>query len=97
MEISGIKNIGMQLFKPVETEKVADTGFGNIFTDLIGSVNQDQMESQKVTRDFVLGANNVELHDVMIAGEKAKTSLELLMEIRNKTVDMYKELTRMQV
>jgi flagellar hook-basal body complex protein FliE len=33
----------------------------------------------------------------MVAGEKAKTSLELLMEIRNKTIDMYKELTRIQV
>jgi flagellar hook-basal body complex protein FliE len=33
----------------------------------------------------------------MIAGAKAKTSLELLMEIRNKTVDMYRELTRMSV
>jgi flagellar hook-basal body complex protein FliE len=33
----------------------------------------------------------------MIAGEKAKTSLDLLVEIRNKAVDMYKELTRIQV
>ena len=40
---------------------------------------------------------DVELHEVMIAGEKAKTSFQLLMEIRNKTVDMYKELTKMPV
>ena len=40
--------------------------------------------------------DDVEIHDVMIAGEKAKTSLELLMEIRNKTIDMYKELIRME-
>jgi flagellar hook-basal body complex protein FliE len=33
----------------------------------------------------------------MIAGEKAKTSLQLLMEIRNKAVDMFKELTRIPV
>jgi len=45
-------------------------------------------------QDFVSG-KGVELHEVMIAGEKAKTSLELLLEIRNKTIDMYKELTRM--
>jgi flagellar hook-basal body complex protein FliE len=32
----------------------------------------------------------------MIAGEKAKTSLDLLVEIRNKTIDMYRELTRLQ-
>jgi len=39
----------------------------------------------------------VDLHDVMVAVEKAKTSFELLMEIRNKTVSAYQELMRMQV
>jgi flagellar hook-basal body complex protein FliE len=47
-----------------------------------------------MTKDFIMG-KDVELHEVMIAGEKAKTTLELLMEIRNKAVDMYKELIRM--
>ena len=40
---------------------------------------------------FVSG-EGVQLHEVMIAGEKAKTSLELLMEIRNKTVDMFQRI-----
>jgi flagellar hook-basal body complex protein FliE len=70
--------------------------FGNLLTDFIGNVNKDQMDASKMTQKFVNG-DNIEIHDVMIAGEKAKTSLELLMEIRNKTVDMYKELTRMSV
>jgi flagellar hook-basal body complex protein FliE len=33
----------------------------------------------------------------MIAVEKAKTSFDLLMEIRNKTIDAYREIMRMQV
>jgi flagellar hook-basal body complex protein FliE len=33
----------------------------------------------------------------MIAAEKAKTSFELLMELRNKTIEAYRELIRMQV
>jgi flagellar hook-basal body complex protein FliE len=70
--------------------------FENVLTDFIGSVNQDQINSNTITKDFILGGD-VELHEVMIAGEKAKTSLELLMEIRNKSIDMYKELTRMQI
>ena len=77
-------------------EKPLQSGFENIFSDLITNVNKAQLDSSKITQDFVAG-KDVELHEVMIAGEKAKTSLDLLMEIRNKTIDMYKELTRMQV
>jgi len=70
--------------------------FGGTLNDFIKDVNQDQMNSKKSVEDFVAG-NGVELHEVMIAGEKAKTSLQLLMEIRNKAVDMFKELTRIPV
>lgn len=73
-----------------------NTGFENVLKDLIGNVNQSQLDSNQLTNEF-LGGGDVELHEVMIAGEKAKTSLDLLVEIRNKAVDMYKELTRMQV
>ena len=70
--------------------------FENIFTDLIKSVNTDQLETKKITEDFLNG-KGVELHEVMIADEKAKTSLDLLMEIRNKTINMYQELIKMSV
>ena len=80
----------------IKTEKVNDKKFDNVFTDFIENVNQDQMDADNITKDFVMG-DDVEIHQVMIAAEKAKTSLELLMEIRNKTVDMYKELTRIQL
>jgi len=68
--------------------------FNNVLGNFIKGVNDDQLSSKQIVSDFVEG-KDVELHEVMIAGEKAKTSLELLMQIRNKTVDMYKELIRM--
>ncbi len=70
--------------------------FASVFGEFIGSVNDDQLKSSQITREFING-EGVEIHEVMIAGEKAKTSLELLMEIRNKTIDMYRELTRMSI
>ncbi len=79
-----------------EQVKSAAEGFGNLLTEFIGDVNQSQLDSAKMTTDFINGAP-IEIHEVMIAGEKAKTSLELLMEIRNKTVDMYRELTRISI
>ena len=93
-----IDSIGSVLSKSLvnETPKNKGGDFKNVLSDFIGSVNNDQMESNKITQDFILGGNT-EIQDVMIAAEKAKTSLELLSEIKNKAIDCYKELTNMQV
>ncbi len=95
-----MKTSGLSSFVPKfnelanKTKKPNSTGFGEILTNFAKDVNADQFNAKNKVTDFVEG-KDVELHEVMIAGEKAKTSLELLMQIRNKTVDMYKELTRM--
>ncbi len=95
MNVDAVSNIISESLQ-VKNDNVNDKKFNNVFTDLVKSVNQDQVDSDSITKDFVLGGN-VEIQDVMIAEEKAKTSLQLLMEIRNKAVDMYKELTRIQL
>lgn len=96
MKIGAIQSIFREMPKLEETGKKDNAGFGEMLTSFIGDVNRDQISASNMTKDFADG-KNIELHEVMVAGEKAKTSLELLMEIRNKAVDMYKELTRIQV
>lgn len=94
-----VDKLGDLIPKTIETTKrksLENSGFGETLTSFINDVNQAQIDSQKSIQDFVSG-NGVELHEVMIAGEKAKTSLDLLMEIRNKALDMFKELTRIPV
>lgn len=94
MNINSIGGIGSELTKLQKSAK-AGNGFDNLFASMIKDVKESQTESANMIKDFAAG-KDVEIHDVMIAGEKAKTNLDLLMEIRNKTLDMYKELTRMQ-
>ena len=95
-----MKTVGLGNFLPKfpvqknNDQNVSNSEFDNILGDFVNGVNKAQIESKQITNDFIEG-KDVEIHDVMIAGEKAKTSLQLLMQIRNKTVDMYKELTRM--
>ncbi len=96
MKIDAVRSMLPDPFRDMKEVNKNNGKFENLFTDMISSVNTNQMESKKLTEDFMQG-KEVELHEVMIAGEKAKTSLDLLMEIRNKTIDMYKELTRMSV
>jgi len=95
MKTSGLSNFIPKFPNQKENQKqVKNSEFNNILGDFVKGVNNDQLDSKKMISDFVEG-KDVELHEVMVAGQKAKTSLQLLMQIRNKTVDMYKELTRM--
>lgn len=93
MKITGINSFP-QLGKITETQKSSEGKFGNVLSDFVKQVNADQNQSKQITNDFIEG-KDVEIHEVMIAGEKASTSLDLLIEIRNKAIDMYKELSRM--
>lgn len=70
--------------------------FGEMLSQAISDVNRLQNEAGKAVENMIKG-EEVDIHSVMIAVEKARTSFDLLMEIRNKTLDMYRELMRMQV
>ncbi len=70
--------------------------FDDTLRQFVESVNQLQHESGAMSERFIKG-EAVDLHDVMIAAEKAKTSFQLLMEMRNKALDLYREAMRIQV
>jgi flagellar hook-basal body complex protein FliE len=76
--------------------KDTNSTFGQTLTQAISDVNNLQSEAGKAVESMVTG-EGTDLHDVMIAVEKARTSFDLLMEIRNKTIDMYQEIMRIQV
>jgi flagellar hook-basal body complex protein FliE len=70
--------------------------FGQTLAKAVTDVNALQTQAGNAVESMVRG-DSVDLHEVMVAVEKAKTSFELLMEIRNKTVSAYQELMRLQV
>lgn len=73
-----------------------DVKFSDTLSEFVSDVNSLQLESKEKTDAFIKG-EPVDIHDVMISSEKAKTSFELLMELRNKALELYKEVSRMQV
>lgn len=95
MKIQGLRNA--ILFQPEEKNQAPNPteGFGEMMSGMIKDVNANQIHSNEMLTDYLQGGD-VELHEVMIASQKARTSLDLLMELRNKSLDMYRELTRMQ-
>lgn len=77
---------------PSETEG----SFSNLLKNAINNVNAQQVKSDQLTEKLVKG-QDVELHEVMIAAEKASISLNATLEFRNKVVEAYQEIIRMQV
>ena len=73
-----------------------NTSFGESLSQAIADVSNLQSEAGKAVSKLATG-QTADLHDVMIAVEKAKTSFDLLMEVRNKTIEAYREIMRMQV
>ena len=70
--------------------------FGDLLSDAIGRVGQLQSEADGELRKLLAG-EPVELHRVLLASEKAGLASQLMMSIRNKAVDAYQEVMRMQV
>jgi flagellar hook-basal body complex protein FliE len=80
------------------TNQVQDNvkSFDETLSEFVTDVNSLQSQAGQAIEKMATG-EATDIHEVMVAVEKAKTSFELLMELRNKTVDAYKELIRMQV
>ncbi|WP_243289879.1 flagellar hook-basal body complex protein FliE [Bacillus sp. FJAT-47783] len=72
------------------------TSFSTILKQTLNTVNDAQLNADNMTNDFVSG-KPVELHNVMIASEKANILLHTTIEVRNKAVEAYQEMMRMQV
>ena len=80
---------------PVQGGKGAE-GFGKALTDAIGSLDKLQQEADAGSVQLAAG-EPVELHDVMLSQERASLSFELAVQVRNKLVEAYQEIMRMQV
>lgn len=74
----------------------AQQKFKSFLKDAINQTNQAQIESDIMTDKLIRG-EQVELHDVMITAQKASITLNTTMEVRNKVIEAYQEIIRMQV
>ncbi len=80
----------------LEANPTSGIAFGEYLRDAIGEVNALQQASTQMTDDFIMGRTD-SIHEVMIAAEKASLSLQLTLEIRNKVLEAYQEINRMQI
>ena len=81
---------------PTNTIQPGAGGFERMVTDLVGEVAGKQAAASDSVNGLMSG-KNVSLHQTMIAMEEASISFQLMVEVRNKLLESYQELMRMQL
>ncbi|MCL6451718.1 MAG: flagellar hook-basal body complex protein FliE [Acetobacteraceae bacterium] len=70
--------------------------FAEFLSRALAEVNRIQLEADQASQRLVYGEVE-DLHQVMILTEKANLALELTIQVRNKLLEAYQEIMRMQV
>ena len=96
---NSIGSIGKSFYQK-QYEKVAGSGdqsaFKQTLTGIAEKMNDIQNASNIAAEKVVLG-QSVDSHDVMIASQEAGLAFDLILEVRNKLIDAYHEIMRMQI
>jgi len=77
------------------TTNASPTPFSELLTDAVSQVNQLQTQAQAAVSGLMTGSG-VDVHQAMIATEKASMSFELALSVRNKAVQAYQSVIGMQ-
>ena len=82
--------------KTLDASKETGSGFADQLKSAIEGVNSEQVKGEKALSDLATGQVK-DLHQAAIAIGKAETSMKLMLEVRNKALNAYKEITRTQL
>lgn len=92
--ISGVS--GVSAANPAVKAADPAGGFGDMISKAIDSVSQSEQKADAIATDIATGGDS-SIQELMVAMTEASLSMELLVQIRNKAVEAYQEIMRMQV
>jgi flagellar hook-basal body complex protein FliE len=93
------QSLAIQTMAPAAPAAPASAGpvnFAQLIGDGIGSLNTDMTGAEAALSKLAAG-KHVEIHDLMIGMERARISVQTFVQVRNKLIDSYQDLMRMQL
>lgn len=93
---SAVASGGVIPNSPLSAPDNAIEGFQNLLANAITKLEQGQAETDQVVSQLAAGVP-LDLHTVALAVEENSLNFELAMQVRNKLVEAYQEVVRMQV
>ena len=94
--ISPITPIAMPSVGSVAGAPPSSGNFGDMLSSAIQSIESQQNKASDSIQKFLSGENE-ELHTTVLATQKATLAFELGLQVRNKVVDAYQEIMKMQM
>jgi flagellar hook-basal body complex protein FliE len=93
-----IQSLNSNLLKDVSGSESSSKGvsFGDFLNSAIKHVDGLQKDSEKLNESLAMGLTD-NIHQVMIASEKASIAMQFTMQVRNKIMDAYQEIMRMPI
>jgi flagellar hook-basal body complex protein FliE len=91
-----IRPINLTISSEREKVQASSHSFLDELSKFIHWVNQEQQKAEAI-KDAVLKGADIPLHQMVVEFEKASIALNLLIQVRNKLVEAFQELNRMQV
>lgn len=70
--------------------------FGDFLSKMVQEANTSQLDADKRMQEVAVGKSK-DLHGAMLSMEKADINFRLLTQVRNKVIEAYREIMRMQV
>lgn len=96
MRINEINSLQPEALAPTPKMQNGGDNFGQLLMDALKEVNAAQINARDMQAAYMAG-RNVELHDLQIALERASVAMQLTMQVRNKLLEAYQEIQRMQI
>ncbi len=79
-----------------QTPAAGSVDFASILKQQLGNVNDQQVSADNTTTQFIQG-KDVDIQQVMLSTSEAGMSLDMAVQVRNKLLDAYQELNKIQV
>ena len=80
----------------VATTPTHNAGFGDVLSGALDNLNQSAQTSDGLAEAFAAG-EDVEIHEVMVAVQETQIAFQLATQVRNRAVEAYQEIMRMQL
>ncbi|MGL5328090.1 MAG: flagellar hook-basal body complex protein FliE [Peptostreptococcaceae bacterium] len=92
---SVVENVSQKVSKNNDNVN-AGNDFSKVIGDMVNKVDDSQINADNKIQGLIKG-EDVSMHEVMLSMQESQLSMQLLIEMRNKLVEAYQEINRVQL